>query len=147
VVAVTAIVFGAKPFDTYSWSATIGTLVLLVVYVLACVGAIRVLFFSGTRTTPLWEIILPIGAMVVLGYTLYRNVVPYPTGAGKWLPIAAALWIAFAIAVVVVRPKLAHEAGVRLAVDEGLMAATDAGAIAGVAGEASPDPAKKPGTL
>ncbi len=121
VIAVTIILFKAKPFDTYAWSATIGTLVLLVVYVLSCVGAMRVLFFSKVRTTPLWEIILPIGAIIVLGYTLYRNVVPYPTGAGKWLPIIAALWIVFAIAVVVVRPKLAKEAGIRLAVDEGLL--------------------------
>ena len=27
---------------------------------------------------PTWQIVVPIAALVVLGYTLYRNVVPYP---------------------------------------------------------------------
>ena len=86
----------------------------------------------------MWEIVLPIAAMIVLGYTLYRNVIPYPTGAGKWLPIIAAIWILFAVAVVVVRPKLAREAGVRLALEDGLMV-TGGAALAGVAADAALD--------
>ena len=140
-IAVTIVVFKAKPFDTYSWTATIGTLVLLVVYFLTCAGAIRVLFFTKERTTAMWEIVLPIAAMIVLGYTLYRNVIPYPTGAGKWLPIIAAIWILFAVAVVVVRPKLAREAGVRLALEDGLMV-TGGAALAGTAGDGALDPVK-----
>ena len=36
---VCAVFFGAKPFDTFLWSGTIGTLILLVAYVLATSAA------------------------------------------------------------------------------------------------------------
>ena len=36
---------------------------------------------------PTWQIVIPILALVVLGYTLYRNVIPYPTeGAARLVP-------------------------------------------------------------
>ncbi|MDQ3054188.1 MAG: APC family permease, partial [Actinomycetota bacterium] len=41
VIIVVTIFFGAEPFDTFLWSATIGTLLLLVIYVLTTIGAIR----------------------------------------------------------------------------------------------------------
>ena len=64
----------------FAKSGMIGTLILLVAYVLATIGAMRLLFFSGDTTTRRWEIVIPLLALVVLGYTIYRNVVPYPTG-------------------------------------------------------------------
>ena len=70
--------FGAEAFDTFLWSGTIGTLILLVVYVLATIGAIRLVFVSAGCRVPMWQIVIPIAALVVLGYTLYRNVVPVP---------------------------------------------------------------------
>ena len=38
------VAFSAKPFDTFLWSGTIGTLILLVAYLLATVGCIKLVF-------------------------------------------------------------------------------------------------------
>ena len=77
--------FGQSALDIFDTSGTIGTLILLVVYLLTTVGAIRLLFFSGPAKVRRWEIVIPIAGAIVLGYTLYRNVWPYPKGTGAWL--------------------------------------------------------------
>jgi len=98
---------GAAPIDVFLWTGTIGTLILLVVYLVTTVGAIRLLFFTPPRTVPMYELVVPILALVVLGYTVFRNVVPYPTGAGAAFPIVAGGWIVLGILAVVAVPKLA----------------------------------------
>jgi amino acid transporter len=119
-----ALALGADPFHEFLYSGTIGTLILLVAYVLATIGAIRRVFFSpppeGARPAPAWEVVVPLLALVVLGYTMYRNVVPYPTGDAFWLPILCAVWLVAAVVVVVLRPAIARRAGERLTTDEGL---------------------------
>jgi amino acid transporter len=130
VIVVSAVAFGAEPFDVFLWSATIGTLILLVAYILATVGAMKLVFFSGERTVPGWQIAIPIGAILVLGYTIYRNVWPYPAMHGDggainaffFLPIACVVWIGLAVLLVLARPGLARRAGERLLADEGLSA-------------------------
>jgi amino acid transporter len=117
---VSVLVFRAHPYDVFTWSATIGTLILLVVYVLATIGAVRLVYFSRERTVAWWEIVIPCLAMVVLIYTIYRNVLPYPTGAAAWFPVVGAAWILLAVAVVVLRPTVARRAGQRLTAEEGL---------------------------
>lgn len=117
---VDAVVFGAAPFDVFSWSGTIGTLILIVVYVLATVGAVRLLFFSGPPRVHRAEIVIPVLALLVLGYTLYRNVIPYPTGPAAWFPVVCLVWIGAALAAVLVRPAVARRAGERLTADAGL---------------------------
>ncbi len=116
-----AAAFGAKPFDEFVWFGTIGTLILLVVYLLATLGTIHLLFISGKVKIPKWEIILPIIAAAILAYTLYRNVSPYPTGVLAWLPVASGAWILVAIVAVVVRPRIAKRAGEMLTRNEGLL--------------------------
>ena len=74
-------------------SGTIGTLILLLVYALATIGAAKLSFFSGERRVAAWEIVVPFLALVVIGYTLFRNVYPYPTEAARWYPIIAAAWV------------------------------------------------------
>lgn len=66
-----------------------------------------------------WENVVPLRALGVLGYTLYRNVVSYPRGSAFWLPIICGLWLLVAVIVVVARPGLALRAGQRLTADEG----------------------------
>jgi amino acid transporter len=134
VIALSAIAFGAKPFDVFLWAATIGTLILLFAYVMATIGAIRLLFFSGQRKVPTWQIVIPLGGLLVLGYTLYRNVLPYQalhtdtggTNAFFFLPIICGAWILLAVLLVVARPALARRAGEKLTADEGLGAAAAA---------------------
>ncbi|HVH23730.1 MAG TPA: APC family permease [Pseudonocardia sp.] len=113
-------VFGAAPFDVFSWSGTIGTLILIVVYVLATIGAVRLLFFSGPPRVNRAEIVIPVLALLVLGYTLYRNVIPYPTGPAAWFPVVCLVWIGLSLVVVLARPSVARRAGARLTADSGL---------------------------
>jgi amino acid transporter len=123
IVAVYIAVFGAEPQDAFLWSGSIGTLILLVVYVLATVGAIRLLFFTGAGGGPRvrrWEIVVPVLGLVVLGYTLYRNVWPVQEGAGAWFPVVTAVWILLAVVYVLVRPGMSRRVGERLTSEDGL---------------------------
>jgi len=62
-------------------------------------------------------------ALIVIGYTLLRNVYPYPTDATAWYPIIAALWVA-GIFLTFVRNAATRRAGKRLMAEEGLAAGT-----------------------
>ena len=103
---VCAVFFGATPFDTFLWCGTIGTLILLVAYVLATIGCIRLLFIDRKMAVPKWEVVIPLAALVMLGYTIYRNVIPYPDAApAQWFPVVAFGWL---ILVAVVDARLAR---------------------------------------
>ena len=132
VIVVSATAFGAQPFDVFVWSGVIGTLILLFAYILATFGAIRLLFLSpGGPKVAAWQILIPLGALLVLGYTIYRNVWPYPamhldkgaTNPSFYLPIVCGIWILLAVLLVVFRPQIARRAGEKLTADEGLSAA------------------------
>jgi amino acid transporter len=118
--------FGQTAIDIFDTSGTIGTLILLVVYLLTTVGAIKLLFFSGAVKVRRWEIIIPVAGALVLGYTLYRNVWPYPTGTAAWLPIWAGGWLAVAIVAVIVAPGAARRIGVMMTEADGLKPAESA---------------------
>ena len=111
----------AVAFNAFLWSGTIGTLILLVVYVLATVGMSRLVFVQRKLPgVPMWQAAIPVAAIIVLGYTLYRNVYPYPTGDGHWFPIVGGIWLAVAIIGVVVAPRTARRLGEKLAAREGI---------------------------
>ncbi|HEX6709247.1 MAG TPA: amino acid permease, partial [Rubrobacter sp.] len=118
------LVFGVAPFDLFVASGTIGTLILLLVYALATIGAAKLLFFSGERQVAAWEVVVPLLALVVIGYTLFRNVYPYPPDAAAWYPIIAALWVVAGVLVTFVRSAATQRAGERLMGEEGLAAGT-----------------------
>jgi amino acid transporter len=120
--------FGQSALDIFDTSGTIGTLILLVVYLLTTVGAIRLLFFSGPAKVRRWEIVIPIAGAIVLGYTLYRNVWPYPTGTAAWLPIWAGGWLLVAIVAVLAAPRATRRIGALLTAAEGLKPAQPEGA-------------------
>ena len=108
IVAVFALGAGSSAMDVFLASGTIGTLILLMVYLVTTVGAIRLLYFTAPRTVPMYEIVVPLLALVVLGYTVYRNVVPYPTGTGAAFPIVAGGWILLGILAVTLVPRLSR---------------------------------------
>ena len=111
---------GAHIEETFAWSGVMGTLILLVAYVLTTIGAIRLVFVRKLLAVPMWQIVIPILALVVLGYTLYRNVIPYPTeGAARVFPIVAAAWILLSVVAVLAAPRVAERLGRALAADEG----------------------------
>lgn len=121
------LVLRAKPFDVFLYSGTIGTLILIVVYILATLGAFRLYFTqggigpAGVRVAA-WEVVVPILAVLVLAYTLFRNIYPFPSGAAWWGPVPAIVWLVAVLVLVLLRPAAARAAGRRLTESEGLNA-------------------------
>ena len=122
IVVIYTAAFHATAFDSFLWSGTIGTLILLVAYVLATLGCTMLVFVRRKLPVPMWQVVVPIAALIVLGYTLYRNVIPYPTGAGAWFPVVSGAWLAAAIVAVIVAPGTARKLGAALAAREGIAA-------------------------
>ena len=70
---------------------------------------------------PMWQAVVPLMALIVLGYTLYRNVIPYPpSGPGRWFPVVAGGWLVVALAAVIVAPGFARRLGAALTASEGI---------------------------
>ncbi len=122
VIVETAVSAQANAFNSFLWSGTIGTLILLVVYVLATLGCIMLVFVRRKLPVPMWQIIVPIAGLIVLGYTLYRNVIPYPTGAAAWFPPVAGIWLVVAVIAVVAAAGTARRLGAALQAREGIAA-------------------------
>jgi len=120
------VAFSAVPEDTFVWGGTIGTLILLVAYGLTTIGAIRLIFVQRRMAVPRWQVVIPLAALALLGYTLYRNVIPYPaSGPGHWFPIVAGGWLLAAIVAVLLAPATARRLGGRLTASEGLLGGPD----------------------
>ncbi|MCU1472777.1 APC family permease [Amnibacterium sp.] len=128
-IAVAWFVLHAKPYDLFVTSGTTGTLILLVAYVLATIGAIKLLFFTGERRVAGWEIVIPVLALIVLAYTLFRNIFPFPVGAAWWGPGLAIVWLVVALVAVLARPAAAVRAGELLSRSEGLAASEPSRAL------------------
>ncbi len=66
IIGVCGLFFGATASDTFAWSGSIGTLILLVIYLLTTVGAILLLFVKRRMRLPSWHLVFPIGALAVV---------------------------------------------------------------------------------
>jgi len=120
-------VFRQPILSAWSWTGFVGTLIVLAAYILATIGAGVMLW--RTRTVPVWQVAIPVVTLLVLGYTIYRNLVPYPSGPTFWLPITAAIWIVISLIVLVARPALAQRIGAELASEDGLTTAQPAAPV------------------
>lgn len=91
-------------------------------YGLATIGAIRFLFFSGKKRVPQWEIVIPRLGLVMLVYTLFRNVWPLPTsGAAQAYNLITIAWLLLAVIGVLAAPRIATRMGERINADENLV--------------------------
>jgi amino acid transporter len=120
VIAFTWFILRGNPFTLFAESGTIGTLILLVVYILATIGMVRLVFFSGQTTVRRWEIAIPVVGIIVLGYTLFRNIWPLPTGVAWWGPAVSIAWFVIGIIWVLARPAATRRAGEMLMRADGL---------------------------
>jgi amino acid transporter len=84
-----------QPFSNYYFWATTGTLVIIIVYIMLCIGGI--VFFRQTRDSrnwnPLVHVVIPLIGAIVFGAALYGSVHPAPPGILKWTPYLAASWL------------------------------------------------------
>ena len=79
------------------------------------------MFVRRKLPVPMWQIIVPIAGPGGAGYTLYRNVIPYPpSGPGQWFPVVAGVWLVAALVAVLVAPGFARRLGAALTAREGI---------------------------
>jgi amino acid transporter len=116
------VLFTTSLFNVFLWSGVIGTLILLIAYILATLGAMRLLWFSGPAKAPQWQMIFPILALVVLVATIYYNVDFDNTRAFRWTYYTAGIWVLLGVALVVALPGLSRRVGEKLQEDLGLAA-------------------------
>jgi amino acid transporter len=130
------VLFTTALFNVFLWSGVIGTLILLIAYILATVGAMKLLWFSGPAKSPVWQAVFPVLALVVLVATIYYNVDFDAPRAFRWTYYTAGIWVLGGVALVVALPGLSRRVGERLSEDSGLVPedATELGYAAQPAG-------------
>lgn len=107
-----------KVIDVFFWTATLGSLALLLAYFMSLVGAGRFLFLGTPRRAQLGEAVLPLAGLALIAYVLYRNVWPIPNAPYNTFPYIVAGWGIIGLAVVVVTPGLAKRIGQRLVLED-----------------------------
>ncbi len=114
---------GTVPLDLFAYTGEISTLLIIVAYGLVTVGATSYLFVGPrlrgepTRARTV-EVVLPVAGILLLSYTVYRNVVPYPTGPDRWLPLVAGVWLVISVVFVLGSPASSRRLGDRLLDEE-----------------------------
>jgi amino acid transporter len=87
------------PLSNYYFWATTGTLLVIVVYIMICLGGI--VYFWNTRASrnwnPLAHVGIPVVGAIVFGAALYGSIHPAPPGILKWTPYVALVWLALGI--------------------------------------------------
>jgi amino acid transporter len=90
-----------QPFSNYYFWATTGTLVIIVVYIMLCLGGI--VFFWKTRDSrkwnPLVHVAIPLIGAIVFGAALYGSVHPTPPSILAWTPVLAAVWLVLGVGI------------------------------------------------
>jgi amino acid transporter len=89
------------------YALQVGTVLILVAYVMATVGAIYFLFFRGEAKAPMWQLVVPVLGGAFVCYTIYRNVFVGQEGTFARLPFIEAAYLVVGLVVVLVAPGLA----------------------------------------
>jgi amino acid transporter len=97
------------------YALQVGTVLLLVAYLLATVGAIRFLFFRGERKVALWQVAIPALGFAFVIYTIIRNVFVGQVGTYTRLPYIELVYLVIGFAVVLMAPGLAGRVRVGMA--------------------------------
>jgi amino acid transporter len=91
---------GNTPLTTYFFWATLGTLLVIVVYIMLCFGGIA--FFRRTHRNwnPVTHVVVPLIGAVVFGAALYGSIYPIPPHPLNYTPYVTLAWIVIGIVVV-----------------------------------------------
>ncbi len=100
---------GTNAANAFFYAGTIGVLLLLVAYAATNVGAIRHLFVRARRR-PAWEVVIPVAAIVVVLFVIYKNVVgtSAPYDRFPWIALA---WLVVGAVVVALAPGVTRRIG------------------------------------
>lgn len=115
--AVILFVGGLSAAAVFGDLGVLGVLALLVAYVITQVAAIRL--FARERLWRPWQFVIPVLAIVTLGYTLYANVYPVPPAPVRYFPYIVAIWILLGVVIAVALPGLSAKIG-RSFTEEGI---------------------------
>jgi amino acid transporter len=92
------------PFTYISFMALTASLAILFVYVLVALSGM--VFFWRSRSgaeavayNVVLDVVLPLGAIAICGYTIYKSVHPLPPSPMKWGPWIALVWLVLGVAV------------------------------------------------
>jgi amino acid transporter len=88
------------------YALQLGTLCILVAYLMATLGAIKFLFFDGRVRTPIWQIVIPALGAAFVGYTLYKNIVGQSFPYDRF-PYVVGAYLLIGLAIVAFTPGLA----------------------------------------
>ncbi len=78
---------------------TIGALAAVLAYLLTSLGS---MFYFGKRKIWTWQLILPVIAILLLGYIFYSNVYPVPAPPFNLLPYVVIAWVVLGVIVTLV---------------------------------------------
>src|SRR4051812_8455713 len=89
------------PITYFIWMATCATIGILITYILMAIAGI--VFFAKDRAgwNVLLDLVVPLGAIAICGYTLFRSIHPSPPYQGivKWAPWVALIWLAIGVVI------------------------------------------------
>ena len=121
-----------SPFTYVQFMALTATLGILGAYILVALSGI--VFFRRAKAEDvsynvLLDIVLPLGAIAICGYTIYKSVHPLPPSPMRYGPWVALIWLAIGVGVLVwlrvTRPDRVREFGTILGEGEGVAHARD----------------------
>jgi len=98
---------GSTVINATFYALQVGTVLILVAYVMATVGAIYFLFFKGEAKAPRWQVVIPLLGGAFVCYTIYRNVFIGQVGTFARLPYIEVVYLIVGLVVVSVTPGLA----------------------------------------
>ena len=97
---------GTPALNVFFYLATIGTLSLLVMYVLTNVAAA---WHLGERSW--WQVVAPAAGVLIAGFVLYHNVWPVPPAPYEYFPYLVVGWLVAGLIVTAVIPGFAMKVG------------------------------------
>ncbi len=101
---------GVSGFTIWQYLGTLGTLAILVGYVLVCIGASRAAL-NGHLQIAKWRAIVPIAAALLVAYTLYNELVPAPAWPYRLFPYLTLIWLVIGALIVLFAPQMATRMG------------------------------------
>ncbi len=139
---------GANGFTSWQYLGTLGTLTILVGYLLVALGAARAVI-NGRLGVARWRGAVPILAAVAILFTFYNELIPAPAFPYNILPYIALVWLLAGLGLIVFAPGLAQRVGTGLLRDirrarEAAAGDQDAGA-AGLSSAGNPSQLGGPG--
>jgi amino acid transporter len=107
---------GTSAANVFGDLGTIGVLALLLAYAVTQVAGIRLFArreWAGVR------LLVPIVAIVLLGYTFYSNVLPVPPAPARYFPYGVLAWIVLGVLIAAARPGAVRDVTRALAEEGG----------------------------